>query len=45
MSDDCWKMLRELMTAVDAHRLLNAEPDDDDIALYVAVTEMRRRLA
>ena len=45
MSDDCWKMLRELMRAVESHRLSNAEPDDADIALYVAVTEMRRGLA
>ena len=45
MSDECWMMLRELMTAVDSHRMLNPEPDDDDIALYNVVTEMRRRLA
>lgn len=45
MSDECWQMLRELMTAVDVHRLVTTEPDEHDIALYNVVTEMRRRLA
>ena len=45
MSDDCWKMLRELMTAVDSHRLSNPEPTVWDVQLYSSLAEMRRRLA
>lgn len=45
MSDECWKMLRELMTAVDSQRSVMRHPDEHDIALYNVVTEMRRRLA
>ena len=45
MSEDGWEMLRELITAVDVHRLVTADSDEHDDALYAVVAEIRRRLA
>ena len=42
-------MLRELMTAVDSHRLMNKlaaiDPPEEDKRLYALVADIRRRLA
>jgi hypothetical protein len=45
MSDDGWKMLRDLMTAVDSHRLANEIQTKTDEDLYAKVAQIRKELA
>ena len=45
MSEDAWKMLRDLISAVDSHRLTNDNVNERDVYLYLEVENIRRRLA
>lgn len=40
-----WRDLRELMTAVDSHRLVNDDLGEHDVALYETVASIRRRMS
>ncbi|HEY7824198.1 MAG TPA: hypothetical protein VIG24_15255 [Acidimicrobiia bacterium] len=40
-----WRELRELITAVDSHRLVNGDPAEHDAALYETVASIRRRMS
>lgn len=40
-----WADLRELMTAVDSHRLQNHDPQHGDETLYAVVKQIRARHA
>ena len=45
MTEEAWRLLRELMTAVDSHRCANAIQTKVDEDLYAKVAEIRRSLA